>query len=419
MPSGVAPVESGSTAPQAGNRPGVLYLSYDGMLEPLGQGQVITYLERLSRDARVHLVSFEKPADRAQGDKFKALAARLAAAGISWHPLRYHKKPTLPATLIDIAQGTVVAVFLAARHGLSIVHARSYIPALIGWFVKLLTGARLLFDMRGLWADERADGGAWPRSGRVYRSVKRIERTLLLGADHIVTLTEASKREIESFPYFAGRHHASITVIPTCADLDRFCPDLTLRPRRFTLGYVGSVGPNYAFEATLALFNRLLRHYSEAELLVVNRNQHAEIRQAVRSADIDEQAIQIVAADHADVPGLIKGISAGVALMKPSYCELGRAPTRLAEYLGCGVPCIGNENIGDVAAILKAHRVGVVLPDFSEQSLDQAVTELGNLLADPDTPARCRAAAEALFSVDQGARSYSAIYAQLTGETVL
>ena len=42
----------------------VLYLSYDGALEPLGQSQVVPYLVGLAaRGAAITLVSFEKPAE--------------------------------------------------------------------------------------------------------------------------------------------------------------------------------------------------------------------------------------------------------------------------------------------------------------------------------------------------------------------
>jgi hypothetical protein len=184
-------------------KPGVLYISYDGMLEPLGQSQVLAYLERLTGDARIHLVSYEKPADRADADKVSALAQRLKRAGIVWHPLTYHKTPTVPATLLDIAQGLAVALWLVARHNLNIVHARSYIPALIGWVVKLLAGAKLLFDMRGLWADERTDGGIWPVGGRIYRAVKRLERTLLGGADRRAGQRDPDLRR--SRPIHSGR----------------------------------------------------------------------------------------------------------------------------------------------------------------------------------------------------------------------
>jgi len=42
----------------------VIYISYDGMLEPLGQSQVVAYLEQLARDWPVNLISFEKERDR-------------------------------------------------------------------------------------------------------------------------------------------------------------------------------------------------------------------------------------------------------------------------------------------------------------------------------------------------------------------
>ena len=41
----------------------ILYLSYDGLLEPLGESQVVSYLERLSPPYQLTVVSFEKEQD--------------------------------------------------------------------------------------------------------------------------------------------------------------------------------------------------------------------------------------------------------------------------------------------------------------------------------------------------------------------
>lgn len=41
----------------------VLYISYDGMLEPLSRSQVLLYLEHLNCDRPIHLLSFEKLED--------------------------------------------------------------------------------------------------------------------------------------------------------------------------------------------------------------------------------------------------------------------------------------------------------------------------------------------------------------------
>ena len=37
-----------------------LYISIDGIMEPLGYSQVFKYLENLSKDYQINLISFEK-----------------------------------------------------------------------------------------------------------------------------------------------------------------------------------------------------------------------------------------------------------------------------------------------------------------------------------------------------------------------
>ena len=88
----------------------ILYISYDGMLEPLGQSQVLAYLKRLADGRRIHLISFEKAEDWANVVARERLASDITASGIVWHPLRYHKRPTALATAWDIACGIVLSM---------------------------------------------------------------------------------------------------------------------------------------------------------------------------------------------------------------------------------------------------------------------------------------------------------------------
>ena len=393
-------------------RGGILYISYDGMLEPLGQSQVLAYLEELAPNWRVHLVSFEKPADWADRARRRTVAERIAAAGIRWHPLTYHKRPTAPATAFDIAHGTARALALALRHRLAIVHARSYVAALIALAVKRVTGAKFLFDMRGLWADERVDGGLWPRGGRLYRIAKSIERRLLLAADHVVTLTHASEAEIHGFPYLAERA-PPMSVIPTCADLDRFTIQGPPPTAPFVLGYVGSVGTWYLLDDMLRCFRFIQAAEPGARLLVVNRNEQALIAERVRHHGIDPAAVDVRASEHRDLPRLIARMSAGMALIKPVYSKIASAPTKLAEYLGCGVPCLGTTGVGDMESILESRRVGVALRDSSDDELQCGIERLVALTRDPDVQDRCRRAATELFSLDTGVAAYAAIYDRL------
>ena len=126
---------------------GVLYISYDGMLEPLGQSQVLAYLKRLAAGRCIHLISFEKAVDWVDATARERTMQDIADAGIIWHPLRYHKSPSVIATAWDIAYGTLVGLWLVRRYRLEIVHARSYVSSVIALALKHLTGVKYLFDM--------------------------------------------------------------------------------------------------------------------------------------------------------------------------------------------------------------------------------------------------------------------------------
>ena len=401
-----------SSGASMGGAPGILYISYDGMLEPLGQSQVVAYLEKLAPGRRIHLVSFEKAADWADEKRRQAMREWLAKASIGWHPLRYHKRPSVLATIHDIIVGSALAIRLAHRHQLGILHARSYVAAFMALLAKDPVGAAFLFDMRGFWADERVDGGLWRGGGRLYRVAKRMERKFLLAADHVVTLTHASEGEIRRFDYLEGRA-PPISVIPTCADLDRFTIQGLPQRDPFVLGYVGGVGTWYLLDEMLECFRLLRAEQPDAQLLVVNRNEHGLIRNRAAAAGIDESSLEIVAADHRDMPQHIARMSAGMALVKPAYSKVASAPTKLAEYLGCGVPCLGNTGVGDMADILEGRRVGVALNGFSENELAEGVRRLVQLVREPAVQERCRLAALDLFSVDSGVAAYAAIYDRL------
>lgn len=389
----------------------VLYISYDGMLEPLGQSQVLAYQERLAPDAQLHLLSFEKPEDWANADARHAVEQGIKASGIQWHPRRYHKRPSAVATAFDILVGVASGLWLVLRHRIVVVHARSYVPAVIALALKKLTGVRFLFDMRGFWADERVDGGLWPRDGRMFRVAKWFERHFLLNADHVISLTQAAVREMESFPYLHGRM-PPVTVIPTCADLSRFKP-LPVKRESFVLGYVGSAGTWYEFDAAVACFAELLRQKPDARFLIINRNEHEYIRERLLAGGIPLDAVELRPATHAEVPHQIARMHAGVFFIKPLFSKQASAPTKLGEFLGCGIPCLANSGVGDMAEILEGKQVGIALDDFKPESLRHGLTRLLKLVETEGIQSRCIAAADKHFSLTEGVARYAQVYARL------
>ena len=388
----------------------VLYLSYDGMLEPLGQSQVLAYLTRLAVDRSIHLISFEKPEDWANVVERQRLAREISVAGITWHPLRYHKRPSALATAWDIFCGASLGLWLVLQYRLRIVHARSYVASVMALFIKNLTGVTFIFDMRGFWVDERVDGGLWPKGGRMFGVAKAFERRFFRSADHVVSLTNAAVREIRHFDYLQERM-PPVTVIPTCADLTRFTPSSRDRGTAgFVLGYVGSVGTWYLFDEVATCFAHLLRLRPDSRFLIVNRGEHAYIKCKLRAFGVPESIVDLVNVPHAEVPAQIARMDAGVFFIKPVFSKQASAPTKLAEFLGCGIPCLGNAGVGDMADLLEYEQVGIAISSFDESQMIAGLQRLFRLVADPDTRKRCVSAAQRHFSLDEGVARYRAIY---------
>ena len=204
-------------------------------------------------------------------------------------------------------------------------------------------------------------------------------------------------------------------LITTCADLDLSRPsqkDSALRPadRPFTLGYVGSVGVWYLFDETLRCFQLLRERLPNARLHIINRGGHDYIYERMAALDIDPASVLVEAADHAGVARAMQRMDAGIFFIKPVYSKIASAPTKLGEFLGCGVPCLGNSGVGDMASILENEQVGVALNCFDESAMREAIDHLLQLTQTLGIQARCREVALRYFSLEDGVKAYKNIY---------
>src|SRR6056297_3800685 len=394
----------------------VLYISYTGLLDPLGQSQVLQYVLGLARDHSITLLTFEKPDALANEPELDALAERCRVAGIDWHRLTYHNRPGIPATIYDIILGVRKATALARTGHIQIVHTRSYIAGLIGLAVKRRTGARFIFDMRGFWPDERVDGGIWKPNWLRYRAFKWVERRLFLGADHVVSLTRAGAREIKKFDYLQAKI-PPISVIPTCTNLELFRPvePVEKQPRAFTLGYVGSAGSWYMFAEVAQAVRILFEMRPEARFLVINKGDHDAIRNWLREAGVDLERVDVQSAPYAEVSNQIARMDAGIFFIKPVWSKRASSPTRLGEFLACGKPVLANGKVGDVEETIVETDTGVAINAFDDQTLRNALSDLIARAKEPGLAARCRKAAEEHFALEAGILDYSRIYRSLAG----
>ena len=408
----------------------ILYISYNGMLQPLGQSQVLPYLKGLAgRGFEFTLVSFEH--DNAHTTAGREQCARLrrelTAANIDWHWLKYHKRPSLPATSYDVWAGARYCQRLARSKPFALVHARSHIPATIALQFKKQTQAKMIFDIRGLMADEYVDAGHWRSGSLAYRITKKFEKEAMRRADGVVTLTQSIWPIISEWEGLRARPVVH-EVIPCCADLQRFRFSNEARAaqrrslgieKRFVVVYSGSIDGWYLTEDMADFFAVLLRRKPEAFFLWLTQSNRQRLEDLMRSRGIDGRDYKIVASAPSDVSGYLAAADVGLAFIKPCFSKLASSPTKYAEYLGCGLPLIINAGVGDSDALVREHKAGVLIDEFAETDYLKAIEQLTSLTRQPEeTRPRMRLIAEKLFDLETvGVEAYLRLYQRVLGLT--
>ncbi|XZF13810.1 glycosyltransferase family 4 protein [Chitinophagaceae bacterium MMS25-I14] len=400
----------------------ILFISYDGMTDPLGQSQVLPYLAGLSaKGHNISLLSCEKP-ERAS---VKPLIENICRRhNIDWHPISYTRKPPILSTVKDVRKIKQKTLELHRSKKFDIIHCRSYISALAGQWMKKEHGVPFIFDMRGFWADERVDGGLWklsnPLFSTVYKFFKKKEKQYLEQADAIVSLTHAAKEEIAKWPL---AKHTPIDVIPCCVDTELFDPakintDKQLELRRkagipdgqTVLGYVGSLGTWYLLPEMLAFFKVWLQQKPESILFFVTTEPEEMIHAEAQQQGIPADRIYIVSAARNEVPYYISMMHYGLFFLKKVFSKMASSPVKQGELMAMGIPVICNAGVGDSDRIVQQYKAGVLVHDYSPEGYSKALQELANTSFDP---AAIREGCFDYFDLAKGIESYAAIYRSL------
>jgi len=443
-----------------------LYICYFGVREPLVQTQVLPYLREIRKavgetgsrgegEFEVSLLTFEPNREDKDKAEFAETKKSLAAEGIEWDWLPYHKRPSAAATLWDILRG---AFYIWRRIGrFDILHGRVHVPTLMAALARKVSRRhpKLLFDIRGFFPEEYTDAGVWPENGLLYRSAKRVERWLMKESDGFVLLTEKareilfgvrreecgvrnseateiSQSEIRSSksvnPHSGLRIPQSqrpVEVIPCCVDFERrFSGDRKLLrasvrkqlkiENRFVIVHVGALGGLYLTNEIADLLTVARERDPATFALFLSQTDRKVIGPLLLARGFGPDDYFIGRVPPAEIEGYLYASDVGLSIVKASYATQSRSPTKNAEYLACGLPIVANSGVGDVDALILDNGVGALLTDFDTASYAAALDRIDGL---GDVGDKCREVARREFDLETvGGPRYRRLYKNLLEE---
>ena len=398
----------------------ILYISYDGMTDPLGQSQVLPYLCKLAAEGFAFtLLSFEK---KERYEKSRSIIEAICKENnIRWAPAFFSKRPPVLSKIYDGWKMKRIANRLHREQRFAFIYCRSYVAAAAGLQLRNKYKIPFLFDMRGFWVDERVDNGQWNLKNPLYKIAFRIyknkERKYFDKAAHIISLTEKGKEELVNTYLLPA---AKITVIPCCADLDHFDyhkidlkakqelkNKLGIKEDDKILSYLGSLGGWYLTDEMLEFFKVLKQSIPTAKFLFITHDSKDGIIAKAEAKGIHSIDILVEPATRQQVPLFLSLSNWSVFFIKDAYSKKASSPTKQGEIMAMGIPIVCND-IGDTGKIVKISDAGLVVQSFLEKDLKEAVSELVQLNFSDKT--KLRIAAFDFYDLNRGAKLYSGIY---------
>jgi glycosyltransferase involved in cell wall biosynthesis len=248
----------------------------------------------------------------------------------------------------------------------------------------------------------------------MYRAAKRVERWLMQESDGFVVLTDKARKLL--FPEteadriskdvngqaprrtsmirrtgegYRDRWDRPVEVIPCCVDFTRFAEangqsrdeirrELGVDDRR-VLAYVGSFGGWYLTNEMLDFFTVAKQYDPQTLVLILTARNEKQVVAKLRSRGIADGDFIVKSVSPAEVPNYLRATDMAVSFIKACYSKQSSSPTKIAEYLACGVPVVANRGVGDIDELIGDNGIGVLVDDLSSESYRRAMQSIDEM----------------------------------------
>ena len=362
----------------------VTYLSVDSIQEGVGSSQITPLILGLAeKGKKVCLITFEKIKPP------KELSEKFSRAGVVWIAKEFGKPGAI---------GGLVRLNALRRNvpNSLVLHGRSDIATAAA----ILSGidAPVLWDVRGLWSDQRLLIGTAGWNSLTAKAARALENLAARKSSAVTTLTAAV------VPILQQRHKRIPIirdVIPTCVQTSKFLP--TLMPQgELTCLLSGTFNNYYDINRMKQVLDEI-RKSIDLKIIWARAGESPKERLGV-GEDV------IISASHSEMPKLVQDAHFGIAICKQGNLDslAAAVPTKIGEFLASGRPVIVSNGIGDLDHLLAITKTGLVISD--SDTLQTVAAQIRSLISDPKTPERCRELAMQHFDMEKSIDRYLEIY---------
>lgn len=252
---------------------------------------------------------------------------------------------------------------------------------MIGFCVAKISGAKFIFDPRGLFVEELSFEGKVRKGGVRFKILKFLEKKFILSSHSVICV---SRKMADFFlQHYPTLNSSRVFVIPnaTTGGIQPSGYKGTGVRRRFV--YLGSARPWHMFEAVVDFMNNLSNRCSTPNELCVISADVDIVRKICENLNSDVE-LSIFSAPSSKVKGIIKDYDYGFCLRRSDVISEVSSPVKFFEYVSTGVKVIFSSDCGDLDLYGKKFDIGLSVDN------DQPVDRWVDLFLEYEEANTCR-----------------------------
>lgn len=391
------------------NKKRCLYVTYDGLLDPLGRSQILPYVLGLTEAGyEFTILSFEK-ADR-DPRLILELSHQLQAKNISWVWLPFVRGRF--QGMFRMLRGAKAVRRIAGREPFAVAHMRTIVPAVI--YRLALVGRPFIYDIRAF-SGQWVDGGRLSDGSLAYRFLAWLEDQLIRDAAGLVVLDQSGadylRKTYKSLPL--------VKVIPTSADLSDSLPgQVATKPQSSVqLRFVFLGGARYPYLPVEALqfVQALLAQCCDCSVDFINERDHAFVEKACQRVGFSRDRFRLFSLSSEEVHARLPSYDCGLVFIADGPWIRMSSPTKIGEYLAAGLHVVGLRGIAALDRLAAQSSCVDVLARYEHgcQLSAQQARELVSRIKASKRPIEARQLAEKHYDRAKAVAEYIDLYRQV------
>lgn len=380
-------------------RKAVLLFIYNSFKDPLFQNILLSYIKEIQhqRDDYVfHVITFEQPAYFISKMEKTAIKASLEIQHIFWYPLTFHTgRFLLIKKLWDMLMAFGKVGSLRIKHNIGVVVAFANVSAAYSYILSKIFRMKLMIYSYEPHSEFLVELGIWSKSNLQYKVLKYLEDKAGQKADVILTGTKYMVEEL-----MTNNPNKKVFRAPTGVDENEF--NFKASARKFirqklnlsnqkVILYMGKFGDLYYKEEVVAFFSGLYQHDESMFFIIITRYPHDEVKNWFAKYSIPKHNYFITGnLSDKEIKEFMSVADMGVSAVPPSPSQKYRSPTKVGEYLMCGLPYITCKGVSEDDIYAIRYQVGVVVDEFSIDSAKKSFSTINKLIEENELSKRDR-----------------------------